>query len=111
MPGAWNPGRIAKRDPPVGPNIRLDTHCYAGYTVPMFYDSMLARRIVYGHDRTEVLRRMQCALQQFSVSGIGTTLPFLKFIMEHPRFASAKVSTHLVEELVSQMYPQAAAAD
>jgi len=106
-----NPGRIAKWDPPVGPNIRLDTHCYAGYTVPMFYDSMLAKLIVYGHDRTEAVRRMQRALQQFSVSGIGTTLPFLRFIMEHPGFASAKVSTRLVEDLASQMYPQAAAAD
>ena len=102
-----NPGRITQWDPPVGPNIRLDTHCYAGYAVPMFYDSMLAKLIVYGRDRAEAVQRMQRALQQFSVSGIGTTLPFLQFIMEHPDFASAKVSTRLVEELITQMYPLA----
>ena len=75
----------------------------------MFYDSMLAKLIVYRHDRAEAVRRMQRALQQFSVSGIGTTLPFLEFVMQHPDFASAKVSTRLVEDLIAQMYPQAAA--
>ena len=104
-----SPGRITRWDPPVGPNIRLDTHCYAGYAVPMFYDSLLAKLIVYGHDRNEALWRMQRALQRFSVAGVGTTVPFLKFIMDHPDFAAGKVSTRLVESMVGQLYPQSAA--
>jgi acetyl-CoA carboxylase biotin carboxylase subunit len=98
-----SPGRVTHWDPPAGPNIRLDTHCYAGYMVPMFYDSMLAKLVVYGHNRDEALRRMRLALQQFTVSGVGTTLPFLEFVMGHDSFASGKVSTHLVEDLIRQM--------
>lgn len=98
-----SPGRIVEWRPPEGPNIRLDTHCYAGYAVPMYYDSMLAKLIVYGFDRTEALERMRRALQQFSVSGVGTTLPFLHFVMGHPDFLAGKVSTNLVEQLVRQM--------
>jgi acetyl-CoA carboxylase biotin carboxylase subunit len=98
-----SPGRIAEWSPPEGPNIRLDSHCYAGYTVPIFYDSMLAKLIIYGRDRAEAVERMRRALEQFSVSGIGTTLPFLRFVMGHPDFAAGKVNTRLVEALITQM--------
>jgi len=101
-----SPGRIVEWRPPEGPNIRLDTHCYAGYTVPLYYDSMLAKLIVYGCDRTEALERMRRALEQFSVSGIGTTLTFLHFVMGHPDFAAGKVNTTLVERLIEQMLAQ-----
>jgi len=101
-----SPGRIVEWRPPEGPNIRLDTHCYAGYAVPMYYDSMLAKLIVYGRDRTEALERMRRALEQFSVSGIGTTLTFLHFVMGHPDFAAGKVNTTLVERLIQQMVTQ-----
>ncbi|MBI5909532.1 MAG: acetyl-CoA carboxylase biotin carboxylase subunit [Betaproteobacteria bacterium] len=98
-----SPGRIVEWRPPEGPNIRLDTHCYAGYTVPMYYDSLLAKLIVYGFDRVEALERMRRALQQFSVSGVGTTLAFLHFVMGHPDFAVGRVNTNLVEQLIRQM--------
>jgi acetyl-CoA carboxylase biotin carboxylase subunit len=98
-----SPGRISEWSPPEGPNIRLDTHCYAGYTVPIYYDSMLAKLIIYGRDRVEAVERMRRALEQFSVSGVGTNLPFLRFVMGHPDFAAGKVNTHLVEELITQM--------
>jgi acetyl-CoA carboxylase biotin carboxylase subunit len=101
-----SPGRLVEWRPPEGPNIRLDTHCYAGYTVPLYYDSMLAKLIVYGCDRTEALERMRRALEQFSVSGIGTTLTFLHFVMGHPDFAAGKVNTTLVERLIEQMLAQ-----
>jgi acetyl-CoA carboxylase biotin carboxylase subunit len=103
------PGRITKWSPPEGPNIRLDTHCYEGYTVPIFYDSMLGKLIVYGTDRTEAIERMRRALSRFSVAGVSTTLPFLRFIMEHPDFAAGKVNTHLIEDLIPQMLSQTAA--
>jgi len=102
-----SPGRIVEWNPPQGPNIRLDTHCYAGYTIPMYYDSMLGKLIVYGTDRTEALARMRRALEQFSVSGIGTTLTFLHFVMGHPEFEAGRVNTNLVEQLVRQMLAQA----
>jgi acetyl-CoA carboxylase biotin carboxylase subunit len=98
-----SPGRIVEWRAPEGPNIRLDTHCYAGYTIPMYYDSMLAKLIVYGCDRTEALERMRRALEQFTVSGVGTTLAFLHFVMGHPDFAAGKVNTTLVERLIEQM--------
>ncbi len=101
-----SPGRIAEWRAPEGPNIRLDTHCYAGYAVPMYYDSLLAKLIVYGCDRTEALERMRRALEQFSVCGIGTTLTFLHFVMGHPDFVAGKVNTNLVEQLIQQMVTQ-----
>ena len=104
-----SPGRIASWCPPQGPNIRLDTHCYEGYTVPMFYDSMLGKLIVYGIDRAEAIERMRRALDQFSVTGIDTTLPFLRFVMGHPEFAAGKVTTHLIGDLIPQMLSQNAA--
>jgi acetyl-CoA carboxylase biotin carboxylase subunit len=104
-----SPGRIARWCPPQGPNVRLDTHCYEGYTVPIFYDSMLGKLIVYGIDRAEAIERMRRALDQFSVSGIGTTLPFLRFVMGHPDFAAGKVNTHLIDDLISEMLSQTTA--
>jgi acetyl-CoA carboxylase biotin carboxylase subunit len=104
-----SPGRITAWRPPQGPNIRLDTHCYEGYTVPIFYDSMLGKLIVYGTDRAEAIERMRRALNQFTISGISTTLPFLRFVMSHADFAAGNVTTHLIEDLIPQMLAQSAA--
>lgn len=101
-----HPGRITTWLPPQGPNIRLDTHCYAGYTVPMFYDSMLGKLIVYGSDRAEAMERMRRALEQFVIVGIPTTLPFLHFVMTHAGFVAGNVSTHLVDQMIPQMLAQ-----
>jgi acetyl-CoA carboxylase biotin carboxylase subunit len=106
-----NPGRITEWLPPQGPNIRLDSHCYEGYTVPPYYDSMVGKLIIYGTDRQEALERMQRALAQFSVSGIGTTIPFLRFAMSNPEFAAGKVNTKLVEKMIDQMAAQAGAGE
>ncbi|MCD6074899.1 MAG: acetyl-CoA carboxylase biotin carboxylase subunit, partial [Rhodospirillales bacterium] len=97
-----NAGVIHTWAPPVGPNIRLDTHCYAGYTVPMYYDSMLAKLIVYGTDRAEAIHRMRRALELFEIEGIGTTVPFLHFMMGRPEFADGKVSTHLIDAVMPE---------
>jgi len=97
-----NAGLITAWSPPVGPNIRLDTHCYAGYTVPMYYDSMLAKLIVYGANRDEAIQRMRRALELFEIGGIGTTVPFLHFMMGRPEFADGKVSTHLIDTVMPE---------
>ena len=91
------PGRIDVFHPPGGPGVRVDTHAYAGYTVPPFYDSLLAKLIVQGRDRQEALRRMQIALESFIIEGITTTAPFLARVMENPRFMSGDVDTKFLE--------------
>ncbi len=101
-----DPGPIAEWTPPEGPNIRVDSHCYPGYRVPIFYDSLLAKLIVYGFDRAEAIARMRHALEQFSIVGVGTTIEFLRFVLGHPGFAEGKVNTHLVEDLIAQMPPR-----
>jgi acetyl-CoA carboxylase, biotin carboxylase subunit len=95
-----NAGLIQTWAPPLGPHIRLDTHCYPGYTVPVFYDSMLAKLIVYGSTRTEAIERMRRALELFAIRGLGTTIPFLHFMMGRAEFRGGKVSTHLIEAVM-----------
>ncbi len=97
-----NAGLIERWEPPVGPNIRIDTHCYPGYRVPIFYDSMLAKLIVYGSTRAEAVQRMRSALDRFTVTGIGTTIPFLRFMMQRAEFASGAVTTHLIDDVMTQ---------
>jgi acetyl-CoA carboxylase biotin carboxylase subunit len=98
-----SPGRISQWRPPEGPNIRLDSHCYAGYVVPVFYDSLLGKLIVYGSDRNEAIERMRRALTHFSIEGVGTTLPFLRFALSHPDFVAGRVSTTLVDRMIAEM--------
>ncbi len=106
-----NAGRIVEWSPPEGPDIRLDTHCHAGYDVPVHYDSLLAKLIVHGSDRAQAVERMREALAQFRISGIGTILPFLHFVMGHPDFAAGNVNTQLVEKLIQQMSVRAGEGD
>jgi acetyl-CoA carboxylase biotin carboxylase subunit len=81
----------------------MDTHCETGYVVPIYYDSMLAKLIVYGRDRTEAISRMQRALEDCRVEGIGTTLPFLRYALAHPEFVAGRVNTRLVEKMIQEM--------
>jgi acetyl-CoA carboxylase biotin carboxylase subunit len=83
--------------PPGGPGVRLDTHVYAGYTVPPYYDSLLAKLIVQGRDREECMRRMQMALESFIIEGVTTTIPFLARVMQNPRFRSGDIDTRFLE--------------
>jgi acetyl-CoA carboxylase biotin carboxylase subunit len=92
-----SPGRIDTFHMPGGPGVRVDTHVYAGYTVPPFYDSLLAKLIVQGRTREEALRRMQIALESFVVEGVTTTIPFLARVMQHPNFQRGDVHTKFLE--------------
>jgi acetyl-CoA carboxylase biotin carboxylase subunit len=92
-----SPGRITVFHPPGGPGVRLDTHVYAGYTVPPYYDSLLAKLIVQGRDREECMRRMQMALESFIIEGVTTTIPFLARVMQNPRFRSGDIDTRFLE--------------
>ncbi len=92
-----SPGKIAVFHPPGGPGVRLDTHAYAGYTIPPYYDSLLAKLICEGRTRPEALRRMQIALESFIIEGVSTTIPFLARVMTNPRFAAGDVDTKFLE--------------
>ncbi len=92
-----SPGKIDVFHPPGGPGVRLDTHVYAGYTVPPFYDSLLAKVICQGRDRQEALRRMQVALESFIIEGVRTTIPFLARVMADPHFQAGDVDTKFLE--------------
>ena len=91
------PGRITTYHPPGGPGVRVDTHIYAGYTVPPYYDSLLAKVIVQGNDRAEALARMHQALDGFIIEGITTTIPFLGRVIAHPAFQAGDVDTKFLE--------------
>jgi acetyl-CoA carboxylase, biotin carboxylase subunit len=95
-----SPGTLSEWSPPQGPNIRVDSHCFPGYTVPPFYDSLLAKLIVYGRNRKEAVRRMRSAMERFTVKGVDTTLPFLKHVFDQGEFSDGRVNTALVEKLV-----------
>jgi acetyl-CoA carboxylase biotin carboxylase subunit len=92
-----SPGLITAYHPPGGPGVRVDTHVYAGYTVPPFYDSLLAKVIVHGYDRNEALTRMGQALDSFILEGVTTTIPFLTKVIHHPDFVAGNVDTKFLE--------------
>ncbi|WP_339209871.1 acetyl-CoA carboxylase biotin carboxylase subunit [Aeribacillus sp. FSL K6-8210] len=95
-----SPGLISKWEMPQGPGVRIDTHCYQGYSVPLFYDSMIAKVIVHGYDRTHAMKRMLVALDEFTVEGIKTTIPFLKEVLQDEEFVSGNVNTRLLEKVM-----------
>ena len=92
-----SPGKITTFHPPGGPGVRVDSHVYAGYTVPPYYDSLLAKLIVQGRDRAEALARMRVALESFVVEGVTTTIPFLARVMQNDRFVRGDVDTKFLE--------------
>jgi acetyl-CoA carboxylase biotin carboxylase subunit len=97
-----SPGLVTTFHPPGGPGVRVDTHLYAGYTVPPFYDSLVAKVIVHGKNRAEALVRMHQALDGFIIEGVTTTIPFLMKVIEHPVFQDGRVDTKFVERELMQ---------
>ena len=82
---------------PGGHGVRIDSHVYSGYTIPPNYDSMIAKVIVSGQSREEVLLRMKRALQEFVIEGIKTTIPFHIKLMDDPGFKSGKFTTAFMD--------------
>jgi acetyl-CoA carboxylase biotin carboxylase subunit len=102
-----SPGLISAYHPPGGPGVRLDTHVYAGYSVPPYYDSLLAKVIVHGNTRAEALARMGQALDSFIIEGVTTTIPFLARIVRHPEFVAGEVDTKFLERHPELLRPEA----
>ncbi|MEY2407773.1 MAG: acetyl-CoA carboxylase, biotin carboxylase subunit, partial [Verrucomicrobiota bacterium] len=94
------PGRIEMYYPPGGRGVRLDSHAYAGYTIPSHYDSMIGKLITYGRDRREAIDKMSRALSEYMLTGIKTTIPFQQAILQDPNFRRGVYSTNFVEKLL-----------
>jgi acetyl-CoA carboxylase biotin carboxylase subunit len=105
-----SPGKLTALNIPGGPGVRVDTHVYQGYSIPPYYDSLIAKLIVHGHDRTEAIARMMRALNEFVIEGVHTTIPFHKTILAHEDFRSGNTHTKWVEELMEREAAKTAAA-
>jgi acetyl-CoA carboxylase biotin carboxylase subunit len=92
-----SPGKITVLHMPGGHGVRVDSHVYAGYTIPPNYDSMIAKLIVSGQSREEVITRMKRALQEFVIEGIKTTIPFHIKLMDDPKFKSGQFTTAFLD--------------
>jgi acetyl-CoA carboxylase biotin carboxylase subunit len=95
-----SPGTITYFYRPGGPGLRMDSHVYAGYTVPPYYDSMIGKLIARGKDRPEALRRMEIALEELIIEGIKTTIPFHQLALRADAFRRGDLDTHFVEALL-----------
>ena len=92
-------GRLVKYRPPESENgVRVDTGVYEGGEIPMFYDSMIAKLIVHGKDRSEAIEKMRAALNNFVIRGIHSNIPFQAALLQHPRFVSGDFTTGFIAE-------------
>jgi acetyl-CoA carboxylase biotin carboxylase subunit len=91
-------GTIADYQEPGGPGVRVDSGAYAGMDVPLFYDSLLAKLITWGEDRAQAIARLRRALEEYTIAGVSTTIPFHQFAIQNPRFVAGDLSTNWVAE-------------
>ena len=97
-----SPGRVTRWHMPGGPEVRLDSHVYAGYTVPPYYDSMIGKLIVHGKTREEALARMRVALSEVLVEGISTNITLHKQILADSEFNKGGTSIHYLEKRLGE---------
>ena len=93
------PGRITFYHPPGGPGVRVDTHLYAGYVVPSYYDSLLAKVITWGETRKEARYRMIRSLEEFVIEGVPTTIPFHLWILRTKDFINGNFDTSFIDRI------------
>ncbi len=97
------PGKIKGYHSPGGTGVRVDSGVYASYTIPLFYDPMISKLIVWVRDRNEAIIRMRRALYEYVIVGIKNNIPFHKAVMENPRFVKGDLGTHFIEQETSLM--------
>jgi acetyl-CoA carboxylase biotin carboxylase subunit len=93
-----NPGKITEYHEPGGIGVRIDTHVYAGYTIPANYDSMVAKLIVVAQTREEAIKKMDRALSEYIVEGVKTTIPFHQKLMQNQDFINGNCTTKFLED-------------
>jgi len=94
-----SPGTITIWIEPGGPHVRVDSGVAAGHTVSFHYDPLLAKLIVWAGSRTQAIRRMSRALEEFRVEGVKTTIPFHRATLEHPSFRSGNYTTEIASQI------------
>lgn len=97
-----SPGKITSFHVPGGMGIRVDTHAYAGYKIPPYYDSLIAKLLAFGNTREEALRRMDRALEEFIVEGVFTTIPLHSILINNPVFVAGTYDTSFLERFLSE---------
>ena len=95
MPSA---GNISALNQPGGPGVRIDSHVYEGYNMPPYYDSILAKLIVFGKNRSEAIARLRRALSEYTIEGVATTLPFHRAIIDEKKFVAGDFNTDYVAD-------------
>ena len=98
-----SPGKIINFHAPGGPGVRVDSGCYSGITIPPYYDSMIAKLIVYGENRESCIARLERALEEFVVEGIKTTIPFYQNILKEESFLNGNFDIHWVENYMENI--------
>jgi acetyl-CoA carboxylase biotin carboxylase subunit len=96
-----SPGTITFLSLPGGPGVRVDTAIYSGYTIPSHFDSLIAKLIVYGKDRSDAIMKMRSALEEFIIEGVNTTIPFHKKVLINPDFINGNFHTNFIEKMNS----------
>ena len=96
---APSPGKITDYHAPGGHGIRVDTHAYAGYMIPPYYDSMISKLITVAQTREEAILKMRRALDEYIIEGIHTTIPFHQKLMKNPKFQEGDFTTKFLEEV------------
>jgi acetyl-CoA carboxylase biotin carboxylase subunit len=94
------PGTVTAYRAPGGPGVRVDSALYVGYTIPVFYDSLIAKLAVWGRNREEAIRRLRNALEEYQVEGVETTIPLLKKIVEDEQFINGRIDTGFVKNRI-----------
>ena len=96
-----SPGKVKLFHAPGGPGVRIDSHLYSGYTVPPYYDSLIAKLISHGASRDQALTRMQIALDELLIDGIKSNIPLQRDLVRDPEFQKGRINIHYLEEKLS----------
>ncbi|MFT6719189.1 MAG: acetyl-CoA carboxylase biotin carboxylase subunit, partial [Sphingobacteriales bacterium] len=97
-----SPGRITTYHAPGGHGVRIDTHVYANYTIPPYYDSMISKLITVAQTREEAIKKMERALSEYVIEGVKTTIPFHQQLMRNPKFREGDFTTKFLEDFVME---------
>jgi acetyl-CoA carboxylase biotin carboxylase subunit len=102
-----SPGIIKHITEPLGLGVRHDGYAYVGYEIPMYYDPMISKLIVWGETRQDAIARLKRALYAYKITGVKTSIPYLHRIMEVPAFIEGRYNTHFIEENQQYLQPRA----
>ncbi|HAJ48284.1 MAG TPA: acetyl-CoA carboxylase biotin carboxylase subunit, partial [Alphaproteobacteria bacterium] len=101
-----SPGLIKEFHTPGGLGVRVDSGAYAGYVIPPYYDSLIAKLIVHGRNRNECIMRLRRALREFVIDGISTTIPLFHDLVNEPAFIDGQYHIHWLEDYLKRTAPQ-----